>query len=100
MVRRGTVTAEHCRETLIDFLLWFVIAVFAGGFLQQSKERVLELGQVDAVLWTLGPCYTGPHLRQVKFQHGAVGALTFARDAKQSLRLKIVAEGFDLFVCP
>src|SRR6266550_3834256 len=61
-------------------------------FLQERAESLTELGEIDSVLWSLRPGYTGLDLAKIQFQIDAVIDFASPRHAEHFLRAKIIFE--------
>ncbi len=85
-------------DPLIQFFARLVVAILRERLGEEFGECAFQPGQLDAVLWSLGPGDAGLHVAEFEFEFDAVVDLTLARDVEHVLRLEIVAERDDLFV--
>src|SRR5881394_573897 len=67
-------------------------------FLQERAKSLTELGEIDSILWSLGPGYPWLDLAKIQFQIDAVIDFALARHAEHFLGAKIVFEGCALIV--
>src|SRR5205823_3866222 len=97
-LRHAAVGANDSWEATVKFRWRFVIAVFGDRLLEKLDELVFEVRQIDAILRALRPGHAWLHFSQIEFEHLAVFALSFARNAEHALGLEITADGFNLFI--
>src|SRR5438045_8594468 len=61
-------------------------------FLQERAKSLTELGEIDSILWSLGPGYPWLDLAKIQFQIDAIIDFALARHAEQFLGAKIILE--------
>src|SRR5205814_4445756 len=70
--------------------IFFSVTAVLYRFLQERAESLTELGEIDSVLWSLRPGYTGLDLAKIQFQIDAVIDFAPARHAEHFLGAKII----------
>src|SRR5882724_3858437 len=91
----GTDAREVSR---LDLFVGFPVAAIANWFPQQFGELALQLWELNAILWPLGTSDTRNDRSKIEIEHRAVFTFTLPRDAKEALRLVIVAHRCYVFV--
>src|SRR6476659_1524097 len=96
VLRRTAVQLHRMFRAEID--AFNPIAAVLHRFLQERAESLTELGEIDPVLWSLGPGYAWLDLAKIQFQIDAVIDFALAWHAKHLLRAKVIFERGALLV--
>src|SRR6266508_4196036 len=81
----------------LNLVACFPVPAISNWFLQEFAELLLQLRELDAILWPLGTCDARDDRGKVEIKYRGVFAFTLLRNTKQSLRLVIAAHSIDMF---
>src|SRR5436189_6470193 len=75
-----------------EIKIFFSVTAVLYRFLQERAKSLAELGEIDSILWSLGPGYPWLDLAKIQFQIDAVIDFALARHAEHFFGAKIILE--------